>query len=272
LPTNLAYKHGIPLAQVIAVTETTDKSPADIANRITEAMLGQKLLPGSRLGEQELAALFGVSRTLVREALMRLAARGMVTVSSRRGWFLVEPSADDIRAAFDARRIIETGLLREVSAERPPGVQAIHSLKVHIAREKAALDGDDASVRSFLLGDFHVCLCASLGYGLLTDTLRDLTARTTLVASRNQSAADAGRSCSQHEDIVNALADGDGALAARLMAEHLGEVHTSLDAVPPLDPLAHLRHALAPVDPQRLSTSVLPSGNLSPNPSTPSRS
>jgi hypothetical protein len=41
LPTTLAYKHGIPLAQVVAVTETTDKSPADIANRITEAMLAR---------------------------------------------------------------------------------------------------------------------------------------------------------------------------------------------------------------------------------------
>lgn len=253
---------------------TNDNSPADIANRITEAMLGQKLLPGSRLGEQELATLFGVSRTLVREALSRLAARGMVTVSARRGWFLVEPGAEDIRSAFDARRIIETGLLREISPERPPSTQAIHSLKVHIAREKAALSGEDASVRSFLLGDFHVCLCASLGYGLLVDTLRDLTARTTLVASRNQSAADAGRSCRQHEDIVNALIDGDGAQAARLMAEHLSEVHTSLDAVGPADPLAHLRQALAPVDPASRSDPSFPaaddSADNASSPSSPS--
>ncbi|RDJ97829.1 GntR family transcriptional regulator [Cupriavidus lacunae] len=245
------------------MSATTENSPADIANRITEAMLGQKLLPGSRLGEQELATLFGVSRTLVREALSRLAARGMVTVSARRGWFLVEPGSDDIRAAFDARRIIETGLLREIGPERPPGAEAIHALKVHIAREKAALLGEDPSMRSFLLGDFHVCLCASLGYGLLVDTLRDLTARTTLVASRNQSAADAGRSCSQHEDIVNALADGDGALAARLMAEHLGEVHTSLDAVGPADPLAHLRQALAPVDPLPTPHATTPAAEVS---------
>lgn len=231
---------------MVPVSELQDKPSADIAQRITEAMLAQKLLPGSRLGEQELAALFGVSRTLVREALMRLAARGMVTVSARRGWYLIEPGADDIRAAFAARRIIETGLLREISAAQPPSAPAIHTLKVHIAREKAALDGDDAGERSFLLGDFHVCLCATLGHGLLVDTLRDLTARTTLVASRQQSAADAGRSCAQHEEIVNALAAGDGERAARLMTDHLGEVHASLDAVP-ADPLAGLRHALAPV-------------------------
>lgn len=256
---------------MVAVNATTENSPADIANRITEAMLGQKLLPGSRLGEQELATLFGVSRTLVREALSRLAARGMVTVSARRGWFLVEPGTDDIRSAFDARRIIETGLLREVSPDRPAHAQAIHSLKVHIAREKAALQGDDASMRSFLLGDFHVCLCASLGYGLLVDTLRDLTARTTLVASRNQSAADAGRSCGQHEGIVNALAEGDGVLAARLMAEHLSAVHTSLDAVGPADPLSHLRQALAPVSPARVPHSASPAAEISADQPFPSR-
>ncbi|SDD72935.1 DNA-binding transcriptional regulator, GntR family [Cupriavidus sp. YR651] len=257
------------------MTANQDKPSADIAQRITEAMLAQKLLPGSRLGEQELAALFGVSRTLVREALMRLAARGMVTVSSRRGWYLIEPGADDIRAAFDARRIIETGLLRDVSKDRPPSQPAIHALKVHIAREKAALDGDDAGARSFLLGDFHVCLCASLGHGLLVDTLRDLTARTTLVASRQQSATAARRSCAQHEDIVNALAAGDGTRAARLMAAHLHEVHASLSVVPPEDPLAQLRHALAPVSD---ATSLTPStgspqasGNAAPAPQPTSR-
>ena len=59
---------------------------ADISERIMEAVMAQKLAPGSRLGEQQLAMLFDCSRTIVREALTRLAARGIVTVSSRRGW------------------------------------------------------------------------------------------------------------------------------------------------------------------------------------------
>ena len=59
---------------------------SDIARRIVEAILAQKLMPGTRLGEQALSMLFDCSRTLVREALMQLAARGIVQVSSRRGW------------------------------------------------------------------------------------------------------------------------------------------------------------------------------------------
>ena len=88
---------------------------SDISKRIIEAVLAQKLAPGARLGEQPLAMLFDCSRTIVREALMRLAARGIVTVSARRGWYVIEPSEDEAREAFEARRVIETGLIRSAT-------------------------------------------------------------------------------------------------------------------------------------------------------------
>src|SRR4249920_170209 len=88
----------------------------EIAQRIVEAILAEKLAPGSRLGEQPLADLFKVSRTLVREALMRLAARGIVTVNARRGWFVLEPSVSEAREAFEARQVIECGLIRQLKA------------------------------------------------------------------------------------------------------------------------------------------------------------
>ena len=81
----------------------------EISNRIIEAVMAQKLAPGSRLGEQQLAMLFDCSRTIVREALTRLATRGIVTVSARRGWYVIEPSQDEAREAFEARRVIELG-------------------------------------------------------------------------------------------------------------------------------------------------------------------
>ena len=62
-----------------------DITPTRIAERVVEAILAQKLAPGERLGEQALAENFGVSRTMVREALMQLQARGFVEVQARRG-------------------------------------------------------------------------------------------------------------------------------------------------------------------------------------------
>ena len=59
--------------------------------------------------------LIGVSRTMVREALIRLETRGIVHVSPRRGWFVVEPSLDEAQEAFQARCAIEMGFLYTIT-------------------------------------------------------------------------------------------------------------------------------------------------------------
>ena len=217
---------------------------SEISDRIIEAVMAQKLAPGARLGEQPLAMLFDCSRTIVREALTRLAARGIVTVSARRGWYVIEPSQDEAREAFEARRVIETGLIRSLK-----GVDklALKRLKAHLAREKAAIQGTDVGTRSFLLGDFHVCLAECLGNTLLADTLRDFTARTTLIAMLYQSSNNAVQSCEDHVQIVAALERGEFALAEEMMARHIGSVHDALKLPLTNDPLAQLRDALAPV-------------------------
>lgn len=218
---------------------------SDIADRIVEAILAQKLAPGARLGEQALSMLFDCSRTLVREAMMQLAARGIVTVSSRRGWFVVEPSEAEAREAFEARRVIETGLIRSAG---PMDKAKLDKLKRHIREEKQSLKGADVGRRSYLLGDFHVCLAECLGNQLLADTLRDFTARTTLIAMLYQSTHDAAHSCQEHVQIVQALEAGDTARAEALMAQHIGHVQQALRLdTAAADPLAELRQALAPV-------------------------
>ena len=218
---------------------------SEIANRIVEAILAQKLMPGTRLGEQALSMLFDCSRTLVREALMQLTARGIVQVSSRRGWYVVQPSEAEAHEAFEARRVIETGLIRLAPEMDKP---TLKRLKQHIQQEKSALKGSDVGRRSYLLGDFHVCLAECLGNQLLADTLRDFTARTTLIAMLYQSTHDAERSCQDHIEIVQALEAGDKEKAERLMAEHIGQVQAALQLqTTQTDPLAELRLALAPL-------------------------
>ncbi len=219
-------------------------SAADISTRIIQAVMAQKLAPGARLGEQPLAMLFDCSRTIVREALTRLAARGIVTVSARRGWYVIEPSQDEAREAFEARRVIETGLIRSLQGIPKP---ALKRLKQHLKEEQAAIKGNDVGARSFLLGDFHVCLAECLGNSLLADTLRDFTARTTLIAMLYQSSHNAEQSCQDHVQIVAALEQGDTALAEQLMAAHIGTVQQALRLPVATDPLAQLRDALAPV-------------------------
>ena len=220
---------------------------SDIAHRVVEAILSQRLKPGERLGEQTLADLFGASRTLVREALMQLQARGFVEVRSRKGWYVVEPSIDQARDAFAARRAVEGGMLRQT--EGRPLQAVIRRLHQHIEDEERALDGSDAATRAFLLADFHVCLAECLGHRLLADMLRDLTARTTIVATLYQSSHDARASCADHARIVEMLASGDIAGAERLMLLHIGSVESALGKSMSVkaDAREQLRAALAPV-------------------------
>ncbi|MEP6792301.1 MAG: FCD domain-containing protein, partial [Ramlibacter sp.] len=139
----------------------------------------------------------------------------------------------------------------------------------------AAIKGSDVGARSFLLGDFHVCLAECLGNSLLADTLRDFTARTTLIAMRYQSPEDAAQSCAEHVLIVQALEEGDLPRAEKLMAAHLSTWQNKLRLPTEADPLAKLRDALAPLNQkdsgkaQELRTSV-PSRPRKPraNPST----
>lgn len=218
---------------------------SDISNRIIEAVMAQQLAPGARLGEQQLALLFDCSRTIVREALNQLAVRGIVMVSSRRGWYVIEPSPSEAREAFEARRVIEMGLIRCTSVVSRT---ALKQLKVHLAKEQAAVEGDDVGLRSFLLGDFHVCLAECLGNSLLADTLRDFTARTTLIAMRYQSSHHAAHSCAEHVEIVRALEQGESARAEQLMQDHIGHVQSALQLhASSDDALAQLRQALQPV-------------------------
>lgn len=226
-------------------------SQSDIAHQVVESILAQKLKPGERLGEQELADMFGVSRTLVREALMQLQARGFVEVRSRKGWYVVEPSIDEARDAFAARRAVEAGMLRESAVLRDAGKPlqaAIKRLRQHVRDEEAAIDGGDVATRTFMLADFHVCLGECLGNRLLGGLLRDLTARTTLVASLYQSTHDARQSCADHAQIVGALADGDADRSARLMLDHIGDVESALGkSAAAVDPVERLRSSLTPL-------------------------
>ena len=236
----------VSLPRVLPVHNPGMKSHVQITQRVVDAILAQTLPPCERLGEQDLADHFGVSRTLVREALMQLQARGFVEVRSRKGWFVVEPSLDDAKDAFQARRAVEAGMLRDTGRPLQTVLRRLHK---HVQDERDAIEHADAATRAFLLADFHVCLAECLGHRILAELLRDLTARTTLAATLYQSTHDARQSCDEHQDIVKALRAGDIAAAQQLMLEHIGNVEAALGESMggAADQQARLSRALLPV-------------------------
>jgi DNA-binding GntR family transcriptional regulator len=79
---------------------------------------------------------------------------------------------------------------------------------------------------------------------ILADILRDLTARTILIAALSQTAQDATVACDEHAQITDLLADGQNARAARLLVSHIDHVEAGLTRQVPNDPLTDLRLAL----------------------------
>jgi DNA-binding GntR family transcriptional regulator len=197
-----------------------------IVDALTRAIVDHRLQPGSKLAEQKLADHFGVSRTLVRQALFQLAQNRLVTLEPARGAFVSAPSTDEARQVFAVRRMLEAEMTRAFVRESTPA--RIKALKEHVAQERAALGADDAAARNELLGDFHVRMAQLLGNEVLAQILRDLTSRCSLITLMYQSASAAEHSQEEHTQIVKALAARDEERAVQLMTEHLLHVEESL--------------------------------------------
>ncbi len=227
---------------------------AAIDTAILESILARRLRPGQRLGEGELASLFTVSRTLVREALMRLASRHIVEVRPRRGWFVVEPSSAEAKRVFEARRAVEAGLMRIMPALEPAHLALLQS---HLSDERAAIVAGDHPRLVCLMGDFHIRLGDIVANPVLSEILRDLTARTILISMLYQSTTHAEESHLGHCRIVEALARGDRLAACGLAIQHLDEVEAGLDLDIAADPLADLRRSLDPTGALALPASSL---------------
>jgi DNA-binding GntR family transcriptional regulator len=206
-----------------------DASPTTmIVQSLTKAITEHRLLPGSKLAEQKLADHFGVSRTLVRQALLQLSQHQLVTLEPARGAFVAAPSIAEARQVFAVRRMLECEMARTFAAQATPAM--VKTLREHIAQEKRAIEQNDAGNRTELLGDFHVRMAESLGNQVLAQMLGQLISRCALITLMYQSSQDAGHSHDEHVLIVRALAARDGALAAQLMGEHLSHVEAHLTA------------------------------------------
>jgi DNA-binding GntR family transcriptional regulator len=221
--------------------------PGDATQRIvaaiTASIVERRLMPGTRLVEQRLADFFGVSRTLVRQALIRLGRDRLVTLEPGRGAVVATPSVDEARQVFELRAMLESAMAERLAAAITDAQVA--SLRAHLRAERAAIARSDVSGRTRLLADFHLLLARMLGNDVLAQLLADLLGRSSLIALMYQSSHSAAHSQREHEQIVAALAKRDAAAAARLMAHHLENVERNLR----LDPRgADLAEALRPAD------------------------
>jgi DNA-binding GntR family transcriptional regulator len=194
---------------------------AQVYERIWNAIMDHSLPPETRLVESELCGIFGLGRTRMRQVLQRLAHERVVTLMRNRGAMVSRPTVREARDVFAARRVIEAGIVEYFIGRGSQ--QGTRRLQEHVALEERAWRTNDRRATLKLSGEFHLLVAEAAGNPILTNMLRDLVSRSSLIIAVYQ--APAMRPCppDAHRELTTLLERGDSA-AVGAMVDHLDHV------------------------------------------------
>jgi len=203
---------------------------------VYQAILDRRLSPGERLREQELAEQFKVSRTLVRQALQRLAQEQVIELLHNRGARVPFPSLEDADSVFEARRVLECEVARQLAGRL--SAEQLQTLQDLAACEAEADRQGEHALATRLSGEFHQAMARMHGNPVLTRWLNGLLPTTSLLMSRFK--RQGGQVCvaHRHVDLIAALQKNSASAGAE-MRKHLNELERSLTA--PTEPRRQLR-------------------------------
>ena len=189
---------------------------------ISQALLSGKLRPGMPLRERNLAQAFDCTRGAVRKVLARLGFEGKLVLEPNRGAFVPQPSLDDIRQTYRARRVLETGVIASICGQLSAAQLAV--LDEHVATEaRSHADGThERSIR--LAGEFHLKLIGMAGSAELDAFARQLVAKTELYKALYDPAEFMHCAPTEHAQLVGQLREGKTQAAIALAAAHLDEL------------------------------------------------
>lgn len=191
-----------------------------IQDLIREAIMSGELAPASLHSVQELASVFGVSRTPVREALLTLARQGFVRFERNRGVRILQPTTPDLEDIFVLRLLLEvpsTHRAAELMTET-----ALDQLRDVLAVMRGCVEADD--VHPFLRADqsFHRILHETAGNQRLADYIDELRDIVMLHGvTRARSSPHRQGILAEHAAILEDLEHGEPKAAAASMQRHL---------------------------------------------------
>ena len=217
-----------------------------IADAVQNAIGEGRLPAGTRLGEEELCRIFGVSRTLVRQALQRLNFAGLVTLRPNRGAFVAAPTLEETAAVYAARRLIEGEIIAE--ATRHCTANDIRRLRNHLKLQAEAESGGHRSALLRLLGEFHLVIAAIGGNPILADIVAQLVPRTTLSLALFERRDLPSCALDEHRLLIDLMAKGDAKAAAQAMRRHLSSDSHRLAVQETAEPIVDLAAALKIVE------------------------
>jgi len=220
-----------------ATATATDR----VYDGIYRAIVEHRLAPGARLREEELAESFAVSRTVVRQALQRLAQDQIVELRHNRGAQVPQPGLEDAAPVFDARRVVECEIARRLGGKLTPAQLA--ELGALVEAEAAAEARGDSAAAIGLSGEFHRALARLAGNPVFMRMLDELLPTTSLLMALYKRPGRPACVAHRHQEMLAALAQAGAAGSAAEMRRHLDELERSL--TPQVAPAPPLRDVFA---------------------------
>jgi DNA-binding GntR family transcriptional regulator len=198
-----------------------------VTRALRHAIVTMQLAPGEMLSEQELARRFGVSRSPVREALIKLSEAGLVRVLPQRGTQVVKISQAGVEDARFIREAVECAVVREAAVRATPAL--IADLNASLTKQRRAQRA--ASTEEFLSLDeeFHRLLAEAAKRPAAWQMIEDIKPQMDRVRFLDMAKATPRHAVlAQHVVIVEAIKARDPAAAEKAMRQHLSEILRSL--------------------------------------------
>ena len=193
-----------------------------VYERLREALIDLTFAPGQPLREAALVERFGVSKTPIREALVRLERDGLVEIAPYRGARARVYNEEDIRQFFEVRAILESEGVRRAAEEEGSAIRP--SLARNVESSASALARGDLRTADARLSEFDDLLLGQIRNGMITDVIRRLQAHLKRIGQGVRSAERLGTAVAEHRAIVGAITAGDPQQAQELHRRHLGHL------------------------------------------------
>jgi DNA-binding GntR family transcriptional regulator len=191
-----------------------------IIQKLRSNIITNQLTPGTRLTEEKLAADLKISRTPLREALIRMEYLGYIKRGSVRGWEVASLKMEKVLGQYELKTIIEVNAVL-LSSEKSR-VNTVKDLRKVLKKMKAAVEADDHDLYRRLDFDFHKVLVKHHNNSYMNEVY--LTLMDFIEWMRNLSiypALQMDESFRNHTAIAQALEDGDMKHAGEMLFTHL---------------------------------------------------
>ncbi|MBP0599277.1 GntR family transcriptional regulator [Herbaspirillum sp. LeCh32-8] len=201
---------------------------------LREDIYAFRLLPGDRFAENDVAERLQVSRTPVREALMRLQSEGLVRGYFRNGWEVVPIDLARFASLYELREMIELHAVGKLCSARVDDA-ARRALVKELSRSWRVRPGkrlDDGLQVAALDEHFHCALVAAAGNPETDAVYRQVTDQLRIMRRLDFAYGDCiADTYDEHAAILEAIAQGDADDAATLVARHIEGSHTVVERI-----------------------------------------